>query len=819
MAKKEIKRLIVIIAVVAAAVAIAAVCACAGNAAAKDKNTNAGGQNGAAPTLTLVSSQGNEDTYRMEFPGGGSCEFTVTNGVNGEEGKSAYEIYAAAYGYDGDEQQWLKDLLGGNLAGQKQRYSVVFDSAGGSAVPSQVVDGGKKAVMPEAPVKDNYTFEGWYINGEKWVFSGFPVTENIVLTAAWSENYTLGLSYEDIGGALSVSGMGSAEETRVVVPSEINGAPVTAVQDGAFANNREILSVLLPDSVGQIGKEAFFGCTALEEIRLGGAVDIGERAFYGCGGLKEVTVPRSATTIGKEAFYGCDGLEKIVFEGAARSYGSDAFRLNAAPSVIVESVEDWCASTFDGAYSHPLGSASQITAGGKEGELCVPEGVLNVPAYAFSGTTAITEVSLPTTLCSVGEYAFYGCGLRGELVLPDAVQRAGRSAFGKAASLERIEAGDGLVEIGEYAFAECGALREISLGAGLQKLPVSAFEGDYLLSKIEISPDNLTYFSTANCVVERAAGVLIMGCSGSGSPQDVSSVADNAFASALYLTTADIPEGVTAIGKNAFAGCAGLLKVTLPSTLTEIGENAFEGCRKLVEVVNKSSLPVKKYSPEHGKAAFYAKAVLSDGSESRLVRDETGLWFYRDVQESALVGYDGDETVLVLPERCEGREYYVYPYAFYKNRYLREITVPSGVTAVESQAFYGCSALEKATFYGTCWIGKGAFRDCKSLKEVDLGKTAAVCDEAFMNCRALSALTFSDGIEKIGERAFYGCGGLVSVVLPPSVSDLGADCFGGCNGLEKIVFGGTKELWEKVSVCPGWVDENAPEVEFAGENV
>lgn len=753
MAKKEIKRLIVIIAVVAAAVAIAAVCACAGNAAAKDKNSNAGGQNGAAPTLTLVSSQGNEDTYRMEFPGGGSCEFTVTNGVNGEEGKSAYEIYAAAYGYDGDEQQWLKDLLGGNLAGQKQRYSVVFDSAGGSAVPSQVVDGGKKAVMPEAPVKDNYTFEGWYINGEKWVFSGFPVTENIVLTAAWSENYTLGLSYEDIGGALSVSGMGSAEETRVVVPSEINGAPVTAVQDGAFANNREILSVLLPDSVEQIGKEAFYGCTSLEEIRLGGAVDIGERAFYGCGGLKELTVPRSATTIGKE------------------------------------------------------------------GELCVPEGVLNVPAYAFSGTTAITEVSLPTTLCSVEEYAFYGCGLKGELVLPDAVQRAGRSAFEKAASLERIKAGDGLVEIGEYAFAECGALREISLGAGLQKLPVSAFEGDYLLSKIEISPDNLTYFSTANCVVERAAGVLIMGCSGSDSPQDVSSVADNAFASALYLTTADIPEGVTAIGKNAFAGCAGLLKVTLPSTLTEIGENAFEGCRKLVEVVNKSSLPVKKYSPEHGKAAFYAKEVLSDESKSRLVRDENGLWFYRDVQESALVGYDGDETVLVLPERCEGREYYVYPYAFYKNRYLREITVPSGVTAVESQAFYGCSALEKATFYGTCWIGKGAFRDCKSLKEVDLGKTAAVCDEAFMNCRALSALTFSDGIEKIGERAFYGCGGLVSVVLPPSVSDLGADCFGGCNGLEKIVFGGTKELWEKVSVCPGWVDENAPEVEFAGENV
>ena len=71
---------------------------------------------------------------------------------------------------------------------EKQYHTVTFVTGEGSVAPEKqsVVDG-KKATKPADPIKKGYIFDGWYVDGEKWSFVGFVVTEDIELIATWSE--------------------------------------------------------------------------------------------------------------------------------------------------------------------------------------------------------------------------------------------------------------------------------------------------------------------------------------------------------------------------------------------------------------------------------------------------------------------------------------------------------------------------------------------------------------------------------------------------------------------------------------------------------
>jgi uncharacterized repeat protein (TIGR02543 family) len=64
-------------------------------------------------------------------------------------------------------------------------YTVTFDPAGGSAVPSQTVEKGKTATEPAAPTRQGYTFQGWYKDTALYDFST-PVTGNLYLSASWT---------------------------------------------------------------------------------------------------------------------------------------------------------------------------------------------------------------------------------------------------------------------------------------------------------------------------------------------------------------------------------------------------------------------------------------------------------------------------------------------------------------------------------------------------------------------------------------------------------------------------------------------------------
>jgi len=108
----------------------------------------------------------------------------------------------------------------------------------------------------------------------------------------------------------------------VTIPSEVNGIPVVRIESeygiifGAIWNNYinyNITSITIPDSMRNIGKNAFYGLSALTSVVIPNSVtEIGERAFMGCISLQNIVIPDSVTNIRENAFSGCTSLTNFT---------------------------------------------------------------------------------------------------------------------------------------------------------------------------------------------------------------------------------------------------------------------------------------------------------------------------------------------------------------------------------------------------------------------------------------------------------------------------------------------------------------------------
>lgn len=95
---------------------------------------------------------------------------------------------------------------------------------------------------------------------------------------------------------------------------------------GLIANECGLTSVVIPDSVTEIGSGAFDHCEALKSVKIGNSVTIIENgAFRDCSSLTSVVIPNSVTKIEDEAFYGCEGLTSVDIPASVTSIGDAAF--------------------------------------------------------------------------------------------------------------------------------------------------------------------------------------------------------------------------------------------------------------------------------------------------------------------------------------------------------------------------------------------------------------------------------------------------------------------------------------------------------------
>jgi tetratricopeptide (TPR) repeat protein len=132
---------------------------------------------------------------------------------------------------------------------------------------------------------------------------------------------------------------------NVVIPARIWGVNLTGIGNEAF-KNAGIVTVVIPDTVTEIGYGAFYG-NNLERVTMGrairtirggvaqGRMEVSELgAFEGNKNLKEILIPDTITEIGARAFKDC-GLTSVTIGRAVSIIGESAFRNNKLPVVTL----------------------------------------------------------------------------------------------------------------------------------------------------------------------------------------------------------------------------------------------------------------------------------------------------------------------------------------------------------------------------------------------------------------------------------------------------------------------------------------------------
>jgi len=214
--------------------------------------------------------------------------------------------------------------------------------------------------------------------------------------------------------------------TSVTLPTSL-----VTIGKGAFYEQSSLTSINIPASVTSIGDYAFSGCSSLAAINIPASVtSIGDYAFSGCSSLAAVNIPASVTSIGDEAFFECSKLATVNFSeglvkiGGSAFSGCNALKTIKLPNSLTELGND--VFTGSGLTAVTLGTGLTYIPSGAFSStsiitIVIPEGVTGILGYAFSNCTALTSVTLPSTLVEIRAQAFSGCSALTTITVPAAL--------------------------------------------------------------------------------------------------------------------------------------------------------------------------------------------------------------------------------------------------------------------------------------------------------------------------------------------------------------------------------------------------------------
>ena len=268
-------------------------------------------------------------------------------------------------------------------------------------------------------------------------------------------------------------------------------------------------------------------------------------------------------------------------------------------------------------------------------------------APLFYNINALTSVSIPNSVTTIGTNAFNGCSGLTNVTIPNSVTTISSNAFIGCSGLTSVTIGNGVTTIGTNAFSGCTVLTNVTIDTTTVQ---EWFKNNTYIQTVVLG-DNVTSIDNN----------AFYGCTGLTSVtigNSVTEIGEYAFYGCTGLTSITIPNNVTSIDYCTFKNCSGLTSVTIGNSVTEIGEEAFSGCTSLTSVTIGNSVTTI------GQYAFYGCSNL---------------------------------TSVTIPDSVTT----IGDYVFCECTGLTNVTIGNSVTEIGEEVFKKCNSLTNITSLAT----------------------------------------------------------------------------------------------------------------------
>ena len=564
-------------------------------------------------------------------------------------------------------------------------------------------------------------------------------------------------------------------------------------------------SVTTKDNV--IGDCLFAGCSKLEEIKIpANAIEIGVHAFM-CTNISSFDILEAVEKVDLSFFYGTKMSTLHIPQNVTTLTASDCFMGNQ--STLASITVDANNAKYDSRNNCNAiieKESTSLILGCKN--TTIPDGVTSIGKYAFERFFSLTSITIPTSVTSLQEGAFFAAGLT-SISLPSTLKR---------------------IEFNALAYNN---IASITIPASVEFIGQSAMRACSNLTQITVDADNTIYDSRDNCnaIIETATNTLIQGCK-----------------------TSVIPASVTALGNQAFQECHDLANITIPSSVTSIADNAFYDCENLISVSVGAKLPlaISEYTfsnrnnadlivPEGCSAAYKGanywkdfKSIKDTKGNSEDPITEATINVATAGTLSTLISETNKNTIrtLTLTGSLNGEDF----------RFIREMAgsdyngVPtdgnlttldlSGATIVEGGSYieiqdkkvylnkektsYTSSggAVDGVKVSEANKIGAYLFAGCQKLQTITLPNNITAINEFGFWSTGLTAITMPNTVTSIGFDAFFGCWNLVSVAISSSVMSINYP-FLGCTNLASITVDSRNSVYDSRNNCNAIIETSS----------